>query len=41
MGPEDFIAYVGDPEIHDGRVVSVVRGAADAVVVVRGNDESL
>lgn len=34
--PDDFVSYVGDPDLHDGEVVSVSRDGSDARVEVRG-----
>jgi hypothetical protein len=32
----DFVAYVGDPDLHDGRVVTVRRNGSAVHVEVRG-----
>jgi hypothetical protein len=36
MTSDEFIAYVGDPDFHDGAVVRVIRGQDLARVMVRG-----
>jgi hypothetical protein len=36
MSDDQFIAYVGDPDFHDGHVLRVVREVDKACVVVRG-----
>ena len=35
MSTEQFVAYVGDPQIHDGRVTAVRESAGALVVEIR------
>jgi hypothetical protein len=36
MSHPEFVGYVGDPDFHDGRIVSVEPNGGDLTVVVQG-----